>query len=223
MSSILCTVDVVLLTLEDTSLLVALARRAHDPFRGVFALPGGFIHEQEDADAEDAAARMLREKTGIVSPYLEQLATFSGRGRDPRGFSLSVSYYALVPEDVLSSAKPSDVKLVPVERARGLPFDHQAIVEAAVARVRSKSSYSSLPVYLCGEAFTLPRLQAVYEALLGQRVNKVSFRRKMDELGILEPLRGAKQKGAHRPAQLYRLKPEFRRRLSTTTRAINPD
>ena len=140
MSSILCTVDVVLLTLEDTSLLVALARRAHDPFRGVFALPGGFIHEQEDADAEDAAARMLREKTGIVSPYLEQLATFSGRGRDPRGFSLSVSYYALVPEDVLSSAKPSDVKLVPVERARGLPFDHQAIVEAAVARVRSKSS-----------------------------------------------------------------------------------
>ena len=223
MSSILCTVDVVLLTLEDTSLLVALARRAHDPFRGVFALPGGFIHEQEDADAEDAAARMLREKTGIVSPYLEQLATFSGRGRDPRGFSLSVSYYALVPEDVLSSAKPSDVKLVPVERARGLPFDHQAIVEAAVARVRSKSSYSSLPVYLCGEAFTLPRLQAVYEALLGERVNKVSFRRKMDELGILEPLRGAKQKGAHRPAQLYRLKPEFRRRLSTTTRAINPD
>ena len=223
MSSILCTVDVVLLTLEDTSLLVALARRAHDPFRGVFALPGGFIHEQEDADAEDAAARMLREKTGIVSPYLEQLATFSGRGRDPRGFSLSVSYYALVPEDVLSSAKPSDVKLVPVERARGLPFDHQAIVEAAVARVRSKSSYSSLPVYLCGDAFTLPRLQAVYEALLGERVNKVSFRRKMDELGILEPLRGAKQKGAHRPAQLYRLKPEFRRRLSTTTRAINPD
>jgi 8-oxo-dGTP diphosphatase len=223
MSSILCTVDVVLLTLEDTSLLVALARRAHDPFRGVFALPGGFIHEQEDADAEDAAARMLREKTGIVSPYLEQLATFSGRGRDPRGFSLSVSYYALVPEDVLSSAKPSDVKLVPVERARGLPFDHQAIVEAAVARVRSKSSYSSLPVYLCGEAFTLPRLQAVYEALLGERVNKVSFRRKMDELGILEPLRGEKQKGAHRPAQLYRLKPEFRRRLSTTTRAINPD
>jgi 8-oxo-dGTP diphosphatase len=89
--------------------------------------------------------------------------------------------------------------------------------------VRDKSSYSSLPVYLCGDTFTLPELQTVYEILLGEPINKVSFRRKMDELEILEPIPGAQKAGkAHRPAQLYRLRKQFRRKLSLTDRGINP-
>lgn len=220
---IICTVDVVLLTLRDATLHVALVRREREPYAGTFALPGGYIHAEADHDTEEAAARVLRSKAGIQSPYLEQLGTFSGRGRDPRGWSLSVSYYALVPETVFTQVKPSNVKLVAVERARSLPFDHQHIIETALTRVRNKSSYSSLPVYLCGEQFTLPQLQAVYEALLGEPINKVSFRRKMDELDILEPIEGAHEKGrANRPAQLYRLKPRFRRQLSTSSRALNP-
>jgi len=225
---IICTVDVVLFTLKESALHVALLRREHEPFRGVVALPGGYIHPQEDQDAESAARRVLQTKTGISSPYLEQLGSFSGAARDPRGWSLSVSYYALVAEGVIASARSAvsnqEVQLVPVERARGLPFDHRSIIEAALERVRSKSSYSSLPVYLCGDSFTLPELQAVYEAVLGESINKVSFRRKMDELDMLEPIEGAQQTGkAHRPAQLYRLKRQYRRQLSLTSRGINPD
>lgn len=222
MNPIICTVDVVLLTLQGERLHVALIKRDHQPFLGVLALPGGYVHADEDADLQDAAARMLRDKTGIASPYLEQLATFSGRGRDPRGWSISVAYYALVPEAVIVGAGHPEVELLPVASLKGLPFDHQQIVEAATQRVRNKSSYSSLPVYLCGETFTMPQLQKVYEAILGEPINKVSFRRKLDELDILEPVEGAMETGkAHRPAQLYRLKKCFRQQLSLTDRALN--
>ncbi|WP_223871732.1 NUDIX hydrolase [Candidatus Dactylopiibacterium carminicum] len=222
--TIICTVDVVLLSLKDAALHVALLRREHEPFAGALALPGGYVRADEDEDTESAAARILFEKTAIVSPYLEQLATFSGRARDPRGWSISVAYYALVPASLLELEHHPEIQLLAVDPLKGLPFDHRDIVQAAVARVRSKSSYSSLPVFLCGEQFTLPQLQAVYEALLGESINKVSFRRKMDELDILEPVQGARETGrANRPAQLYRLKQAYRKLLSTTDRAINPD
>jgi len=222
MVPIICTVDVVLLTLMNETLHVALLQRDHPPFAGVLALPGGYVHADEDVDTGDAATRMLREKTGIRSPYLEQLATFSGRARDPRGWSISVVYYALVPSTVIAAANHPEVALVAVEQVRALPFDHQQIIEAAVRRVRDKSTYSSLPVYLCAELFTLPQLQSVYEAILGAPINKVSFRRKIDELDILEPVAGVLDTGkAHRPAQLYRLKQRFGRQLSLSDRALN--
>ncbi len=221
MSEIICTVDVVLLTLQSGALNVALLRRDHPPFPGVLALPGGVIQPDADRDTHDAALRMLATKTGIESPYLEQLTTFSGSGRDPRGWSISVVYYALVPAEIIDCSAHPEVTMVHVEQARGLPFDHRRIIEAAVERVRSKSSYSSLPVYLCGESFTLPQLQRVYEAILGEPINKVSFRRKIEELDILESVEGAMETGkAHRPAQLYRLKKRFRRQLSLTDRAL---
>lgn len=218
----ICTVDVVLLTLDEDTLKLALLRREREPFRGVLTLPGGFVHPDEDDDAEAAAMRVLRDKAGIVSPYLEQLGAFSGRARDPRGWSLSVAYFALVPVEVVTRARSSALTLTAAALARNLPFDHQAIVAAALARIRSKSSYSSLPVYLCGETFTLPHLQSVYEAVVGQPLNKVTFRRKIDELGVLEPVAGAWEEGrANRPAQLYRLKEQYRRTLMTSPRSLN--
>jgi 8-oxo-dGTP diphosphatase len=218
---IICTVDVVLLCLHDDALHVALLQRDRAPFEGVLALPGGYIHPNEDASAWHAAERMLREKAGLDSPYLEQLATFSGPGRDPRGWSVSISYCALVPPEALQR-DGGRLRLLPVNRLPSLPFDHTHIVDVAVARVRAKSQYSSLPVYLCGDTFTLPHLQAVYEAVLGEPVNKVSFRRKVDELNMLEAVPGEFEVGkAHRPAQLYRLRKEFRRRLSLSERGLN--
>jgi 8-oxo-dGTP diphosphatase len=219
--AIICTVDIALLTLRDDALHVLLHKRDREPFVGSLALPGGYVRPQDDQGAEDAAARVLRDKAGIVSPYLEQLATFSGPGRDPRGWSLSVAYYALLPADVLC-VDGLERQLRPVAKLPALPFDHGRIVDAAVQRVRSKSQYSSLPVYLCGEAFTLPQLQSVYEAVLGEPVNKVSFRRKMEALGMLEAIPGAQTSGgAHRPAQLYRLRREFRHALSLLDRGFN--
>lgn len=222
MSDIICTVDVVLLTLKDGILHVALLKRDHAPFESVLALPGGYVQADRDLDAQDAAARMLLEKTGIASPYLEQLSTFSGRGRDPRGWSISVAYYALISAEVIAEAGHPGVVMADVGAIKGLPFDHQQIIEAAVQRVRNKSTYSSLPVYLCGEYFTLPQLQGVYEAILGEEINKVSFRRKIDELDILERVDGAMETGkANRPAQLYRLNKRYRQHLSLTDRALN--
>jgi 8-oxo-dGTP diphosphatase len=218
---VICTVDVVLLTLKDQALHVVLLKRKNEPFAGMPALPGGYIHTQEDKTAWEAAARVLRDKTGIISPYLEQLATYSGVDRDPRGWSISIVYYALIPLEMLPLDN-NGLMLAPVSKLPKMPFDHKGIVELAVSRVRSKSQYSSLPVYLCGERVTLPQLQAVYEAVLGEPINKVSFRRKIDELGMLEPIEGELETGAaHRPAQVYRLRSAYKRALSLVPRGIN--
>ncbi|MDY7539670.1 NUDIX domain-containing protein [Undibacterium sp. RTI2.1] len=221
MEQIICTVDIVLLTLQDDGLKVALLKRDANPFKNALALPGGYIHQQTDSDARDAALRVLKTKTGIEAPYLEQLATFSGNARDPRGWSVSVSYYALVSSDIIQSAGHPNVQLVSVDRQTTLPFDHKAIVDTAVARVRSKSQYSSLPCYLAGDLFTLPQLQRVYEALMGETMNKVSFRRKITEMDMLEEVAGKfEAAGAHRPAQVYRLKRAYRQQLQLIDRGL---
>jgi len=221
MNQVICTVDVVLLTLKNDALHVALLKRDKEPFKDTLALPGGYIHANEDIDARDAALRVLRDKTGIKPPYLEQLATFSGSKRDPRGWSVSITYYALVSNEVIESAGHPDVKLVPVDRKQKHPFDHRLIIDTTVARLRSKSQYSSLPCYLVGETFTLPQLQRVYEALMGEPLNKVSFRRKIAEMDVLEMLEGQfAEAGAHRPAQLYRLKAEWRDELMLLERGL---
>lgn len=220
--AIVATVDVVLLTLlpDSRELAVALLKREREPFAGLLALPGGFIHAQDDLDARDAAERTLLEKTGIRSPYLEQLGTWSGVNRDPRGWSLSVVYFALVPHEVIAQHAGGDVHMVSVDRLRGLPFDHAAIIEQAVARVRSKSAYSTLPAHFCGEDFTLAQLQAVYEAVIGEPLNKVTFRARMAEMDALDELEGVKRSDGGRPAQVYRLKKTFRDRLSLIDRGM---
>lgn len=221
MNSIICTVDVVLLTLKNSALHVVLLKRDREPFAGELALPGGFIHADEDQDAGDAARRMLLAKAGITSPYLEQLETFTGAKRDPRGWSASIVYYALVPEEVIVQAAHPDVHLVQVDSLTNMPFDHLHIINTAVSRVRNKSTYSSLPVYLVGEKFTLPQLQKVYEAVMGEPINKVSFRRKMDALGMIELTDEFETGKPNRPGQYCRVKEEFRGALSTMGRAFN--
>ncbi len=220
MDQIICTVDVVLLTLQEHGLQVALLKREYEPYRGALALPGGFIHPQEDGNARDAALRVLRDKTGIQMPYLEQLASFSGIARDPRGWSVSIAYYALVAASVIS--EQPGLRWADVGPSLELPFDHKQIVDTAEKRLRSKSQYSSLPCHLMDEVFSLPQLQRVYETLLGEEINKVSFRRKVTEMAILQEVDGATEsRSAHRPAQLYRLRPEFRQQLQISQRGFN--
>jgi 8-oxo-dGTP diphosphatase len=200
------TVDVVLLTLHAGQLSVALTARPSEPFKGRLALPGGYVHLDRDRDALQAARRVLQEKTGIAAPYLEQLYTFAGISRDPRGWSVSISYYALVPLCALESAAVGAMQFVAVDEVGQLPFDHSQIIATAVRRVRDKSAYSSLPCYLLPNRFTLPELQATYEQVMGEKLDKSSFRRKLSGLDFLEPVRGAVRSGAHRPAQMYRVR-----------------
>lgn len=219
--SIISTIDIVLLTLKHDRLCVVLAIRDKAPFQNLEALPGGYIHTEQDKDSLDAAIRILQQKTGLTPPYLEQLRTFAGASRDPRGWSISVTYFALVNLEQVVSGQHVGLTVCPVDELRRLPFDHNEIIDAAVHRIRNKSQYSSLPCYLAGETLTLPKLQKIYEACLGESLNKVSFRRKMDELGVLEPVEGQLESaGVSRPAQLYRLKTEFKNRLRLLERGL---
>ena len=183
---IIFTVDVVLLTQKGKDLHVVLLKREREPYLEQPALPGGYIHAQEDVDSLAAARRVLAEKTTLVSPYLEQLYTFANATRDPRGWSASISYYALVHVDVLLSQESGSFQLVPVDDLPQLSFDHNRIVDFAVARLRNKSTYSALPCYLLPELFTLTELQKTYENVLGNRLDKSAFRRKINELDFLE-------------------------------------
>ena len=218
--AVICTVDVVLLTLHCETLQVALLRRTHAPYSGAAALPGGYVHAEEDLDLQAAASRVLQDKAGLSAPYLEQLATFSGATRDPRGWSISVTYYALVGADLIASAGGTGLEQCAVDDLPDLAFDHRQIIDTAVARLRSKSQYSSLPCYLAGAQFTLPQLQRIYEVLLGESLNKVSFRRKVEEMGMLEPVDGEFAGGAFRPAQLYRLRSAYRAQPSLLARGL---
>lgn len=200
------TVDVALFSLQEGELAVLLSRRQAAPFARAWALPGGFVHAQEDADLGATARRVLRDKTDAEVSYLEQLYTFSGAVRDPRGWSISVAYYALVPVAALGNVDGGQALLYPVEHIPSLPFDHGVIVGAAVDRLRNKSSYSSLPTYLLPDTFTLADLKEVYEQVIGAGLDRTTFRRNMLAQDVIEPVPGETRGGAHRPAQLYRRK-----------------
>ena len=196
-------VDTALFTIREERLCLILTRRREPPFEGVLALPGGFVHVQEDADTEMAARRVIRSKIGFDAPYLEQLFTFSGPARDPRGWSVSVAYYALIPLTLLDQSQAAEA--LPVDALPPLPFDHPRIVARAVERLRGKATYSSLPAFLLPGEFTMNDLHCIYEQTIGARLDKASFRHKILEQDIIEPLPHRFRVGAHRPAQLYRL------------------
>lgn len=195
------TVDVVIFTVLDGELQVLLVQRpqaAGEPFPGRWALPGGFVDVGRDADLLACARRKLQEKTGVSSPYLEQLGSWGSKDRDPRGWSATHVYFALVPAADLKPVKggnAADVTWAQVNVTlgrRGMAFDHGDILEAAVTRLRSKVEYTSLPAYLLPEPFTLPQLQRVYEIILGRPVDKSGFRTRtlaadfLDEAGMVE-------------------------------------
>lgn len=200
----LTTVDVVLFTIVDDALAICLVQRSQAPFRGRFALPGGFVHIDEDADADAAARRVLSEKVGVRDLHIEQLYTFSGRARDPRDWSVTISYCAVATNESIPTS-PS-LRLVPVKGLQALPFDHDRIVARAVERVRNKASYSSLPAFLLPRHFTYPQLQRVYEIAAGEALDPSSFRRKMLELRMIEPVELENAQATRgRPPQYYRL------------------
>lgn len=201
-------VDVVLLTLVSGQLCAGLTLRSqeNEPYFGAWCLPGGYVHPQEDMDAQDTARRVLRDKAGVSSPYLEQLITMTGAARDPRGWSASIVYYALVPEHIAPQSserfrwEPADDLM-----RRTLPFDHTSMLRVAIERVRSKTSYSALPIHLMPEEFTLSQLRSVYEQILGGKLEPRSFVRRMQEMDVLQET-GKTRTEAHRPARMYRLK-----------------
>lgn len=186
----LVTVDVVIFTVRQERLQVLLVRRPEappEPFPGRWALPGGFVDVEQDKTLLACARRKLREKTGVATPYLEQLGSWGGATRDPRGWSATHAYFALIAEPAPESGA-AESEWVPVElvKQRRLAFDHAEIFEAALERLRGKVEYTSLPCFLLPEPFTLPRLQRVYEIVLGRELDKSAFRKRMLDADFLE-------------------------------------
>lgn len=220
-------VDIVVVTVKDGGLQVALYLRNEHPDLGRLALPGGFVRLDESLD--EAARRLLAEKAGLRGVFLEQLYTFGEPGRDPRGRIVTVAYVALVDADRFEAAPllrrrlvvpwPGEtggpIEIVPVGGAAGehddaavddalLAFDHDMIIGTAVKRLRGKLDYTPVGFQLLPAEFTLRELQDIHEAVRGEAVNKDSFRRRMLASGHLEATGNHERGVTWRPAELYR-------------------
>jgi 8-oxo-dGTP diphosphatase len=206
------TVDVVLFTvagaLNQLRLEVLLIQRDADPFRGSWALPGGFVHENEDL--HEAALREMREETGLAKAYLEQVGAVGTPGRDPRGHTITVVWVGLVAGDrgkLQASGDARTVRWFPVDELPPLAFDHGGLLRQALGHLRGRLAEAPVCFELLPRTFTLSELQAVTEAILGRELDRRNFRRKVLELGWVEEAEGSRREGAHRPAQLYRFVP----------------
>jgi len=182
------------------AVVLPLVRRTRDPHDGQWALPGGWLGEDENMDA--AASRTLAETTGLAPSYLEQLYAFGAVDRSPTRV-VSIVYWALVREDVSSGPAPENVAWFDATALPALAFDHNDIVDYALWRLRNKVGYSRIAHGLLPDLFTLAELREVYEAILGRRLDPANFRRQIDGSHTLIPTDRFRT-GSHRPARLYR-------------------
>jgi len=202
-SDIFVTVDVVIFALRDDDLQGLLVRRKNPPFEGKWAIPGGFVRHEESL--EDAAARELFEETGVRDVHIEQLYTFGTIDRDPRGRMVTVAYVALVPAPLALHAgtDASEAQWKSMYALPEMAFDHEEIVTYALRRLRYKLEYTAVGFRMLPKTFTLSQLQRAYETILGERLDKRNFRRRILQAGVIEET-GEMQTGDGRPAKLYR-------------------
>lgn len=209
------TVDCVVFGLDEDDLKVLTIQRDLEPFRGRWALPGGFV--RVDETLEEAARRELEEETGLSKVFLEQLYTFGEVERDPRERVVTVAYYALVKlsdHRVHAATDASEAAWFAVEDLPRLAFDHERIVEVALARLRGKLRYQPIGFELLPPKFTLTQLQRLYEIVLEREIDKRNFRKRVLALGVLDELDEVEQDVAHRAARLYRFNAAAYRRLA---------
>ena len=199
------TTDCVVFGLDDDDLKVLLIKRGLEPFKGKWALPGGFVRVGEDL--ESSARRELEEETGLTNIFLEQLYTFGTPDRDPREHVVTVAWYALVnliDHPPTAATDADEAAWFPFDDLPTLAFDHQNILDTARERLRSKLRYTPVGFELLPQYFTLTNLQSLYERILGTPIDKRNFRKKLLKLNFLEETDKIEQGVAHRAARLYR-------------------
>lgn len=205
-------IEVVVLSVVEGALQVLLARRAEAPYAGKWALPGGVLRIDLDGSLEAAARRVMAERLDAEIPFMEQLCAVGGPRRDPRAdWAMSIVFKALVPLDrvhVHAGKRIESLAWRPADQVMEdahLAFDHAELIRNAVEATRRRIELMAMPAGLLGEQFTLGDLQMVCEQVLGKKLDKSSFRRKLASRNIVEPVEGETRGGAFRPAQLYRL------------------
>lgn len=199
------TVDIVVFGLDAEDLQVLLIERDGKPFRGQWALPGGFVDVGESPD--DAARRELEEETGLIEIFLEQLYTFGNPGRDPREHVVTIAHYALVnlnEHDVKASSDARNAAWFSINDLPKLAFDHSEILKVALARLRAKVRYQPIGFELLPKKFTLRQLQHLYELILDRELDKRNFRKKVLATEIVKETNQFEKDVAHRAARLYR-------------------
>ena len=198
-------VDLVIFTLRDSVLQVLIIERGLEPFRGQWALPGGFVRIKEPL--ADAALRELREETGLSQSYLEQVGAFGDPDRDPRERVISVAYFAIISADKVALQAGSDarrVKWCAWNELPALAFDHRHILDEARAKLLEKMNRTTIALEFLPPEFTLTELQRVFEAVQGAAVDKRNFRKWAESLSFIKPTGKMRRGGQHRPAALYK-------------------
>ena len=204
-------IELAVLSVVDGGLAVLLGKREEAPHKGKWALPGGVIRIDLDEDLGDAAQRVAAERMQVKLPFLRLLTAVGGRSRDSRSpWALAIVYRALVPFesfDPKAGKRMETLRWVPVDEAAAdtrLAFDHAELVRGAAAVTRAEVARLDLPFDFLPDTFSLGELQGLCEAILGRPLDKSSFRRRLDEHDLLEPVPGEMRTGAFRPAQVYR-------------------
>ena len=200
------TVDCVVFGLDQTDYLqVLLIQRRLPPFVGQWALPGGFV--RQDEALETAARRELQEETDVTGLFLEQLQTYGQPNRDPRGHTVTVAFYAVVnlwDHQIKAATDAKEARWWPLSQLPDLAFDHGMIVQDAIATLRTTIRHQPIGFELLPPKFTLTQLQRLYEIVLDCPFDKRNFRKKLLKLDILIALDEKETNVAHRAAQLYR-------------------
>lgn len=198
------TVDAVMFRVAEGVLEVMLLRRAREPFKGQWALPGGYNAKGETTT--EALGRIVAQKTGVdihTLQHLEQLYTFDTVDRDPRGHAVSVTYLGASHHIELPYLADAVVQFFPVDSLPELAYDHAAIIAYARERLAAKLTYTNIASAFLAERFTLTQLQTVYEAVFGHTFDKRNFRKKFLSLDMIDETSELWTEGAHRPARLY--------------------
>jgi len=203
------TVDLVIFTIKENDLKVLLIKRNKEPFKGRWALPGGFVRINETLD--EAAKRELKEETNVKDVYLEQLYTFGEPKRDPRGRVITVSYIALVNSDKLelkADTDVSDAQWFSMKKIPILGFDHKAILDYSLKRLKWKFEYTTVAFSLLPKEFTISQIQKIYEIVFNKKFDKRNFAKKILSLNILKE-EEIKKDVSYRPPMLYSLKKDI--------------
>lgn len=198
-------IDCVIFGFENNELEILLIKRGVNPFTGQWALPGGFILKEEELD--EGARRILFETTGVENIFMEQVAAFGGLHRYPDRRVFTIGYFALIsPEnyDLHPGIDTKDVKWVKMENIPQLPFDHNQIIDSALRKLRARVRTKPIGFELLPEKFTLPQLQTLYEEVLGRKLDKRNFRKKIQKMDLLKKLDEKENSSVGRAAFLYK-------------------
>ncbi len=201
------TVDAVIFQITNGALEVLLIKRANDPFKGVWALPGGYNSAGETTT--DALHRIVLQKAGVDTQkdlaYSEQLYTFDTVDRDPRGHAVSVTYMGCG-RDITIRDAGSHTAFLDVNNLPDLAYDHAAIINYAHERLQAKLTYTNAVSAFLEHKFTMTQLQSAYEIIFGREFDKRNFRKKFLSLDLIRETGDMWRDGAHRPAKLYEFK-----------------